>query len=477
MPGHYIDAEWQPPGDFDAPVVPYRAWVPEPISGLSLDVSQPLRRLAQDAADAVSEFAHSGEARLTCGAHVAAEAMASTMIEDIYPSPQNLPAAMFWREGRAQELAAVSNIDAIERALGIGGSESNMTLDDVCAIHAALTCQLPGYRHTPGELRTKQNWIAPFNWMDWDGMRLGPAGPNVDYVPPPVEHLPELLDDFVAFLNRDDIQPIAHAAIAHSRFQEIHPFSDGNGRTGRALTHMLWRRAGLLPNGSCVPVSVPMVGTRDEYIRGLVAGRPKTPLDASVHAFAPIIEHFATAALLATQSARTTATRLLAQVNDYQQHLSFKAHSLGLRALVSLSCQPVVSSASIHREHQNSPDAGTDKRQARRVVERLRERSVLRLVAKRNWERIYVADEFVDLQSDCFRAAVGRHGYDMRIDERDSPSRLPSDEDDMKYRFLCSLPVGPCDVWMPKARKRCSLAAGHAGPHRSAKPWLRRSDG
>jgi Fic family protein len=65
-------------------------------------------------------------------------------------------------------------------------------------------------------------------------VRVGP------YVPPPPEEVPRLVSEFLSWWNRDSsaLSPILSSAIVHYRFEAIHPFADGNGRTGRALA--LW---------------------------------------------------------------------------------------------------------------------------------------------------------------------------------------------------------------------------------------------
>ena len=70
-------------------------------------------------------------------------------------------------------------------------------------------------------------------------------------------------------MNRDDIHPIVKIGVAHAQFESVHPFLDGNGRTGRALTQALLRRQGL----PCVPLSSGLMATRDEYYRSLDAYR------------------------------------------------------------------------------------------------------------------------------------------------------------------------------------------------------------
>ncbi|MGA1836853.1 Fic family protein [Herbiconiux sp. 11R-BC] len=61
-------------------------------------------------------------------------------------------------------------------------------------------------------------------------------------MPPPPETVDDYLDDLLAFANRDDLPPLTQAAIVHAQFESIHPFTDGNGRIGRALIHAVLRR-------------------------------------------------------------------------------------------------------------------------------------------------------------------------------------------------------------------------------------------
>ncbi len=61
-----------------------------------------------------------------------------------------------------------------------------------------------------------------------------------DYIAPPVERVQPMMSDLLAWWNKDapQITPIVSSAIVHHQFESIHPFADGNGRTGRMLS--LW---------------------------------------------------------------------------------------------------------------------------------------------------------------------------------------------------------------------------------------------
>ncbi len=121
-----------------------------------------------------------------------------------------------------------------------------------------------------GRLRTEQNWIG--------GSSFNPFG--AAYVPPPPELVPELVADLLAFCNSDDLPAVAQAAIAHAQFETIHPFADGNGRTGRALIHLILRRRGLARHVT-PPVSLILATWTQSYLDGLVRfrhlGSPESP--------------------------------------------------------------------------------------------------------------------------------------------------------------------------------------------------------
>ena len=117
-----------------------------------------------------------------------------------------------------------------------------------------------------GHFRTTQNWIG--------GSHHNPC--SADFIPPPPEHVEELMKDLCSFCNSDDLPIVAQAAMAHAQFETIHPFVDGNGRTGRALIHMIMRRRGLAEQ-VLVPVSLILAASSKDYVQGLSATRYRGP--------------------------------------------------------------------------------------------------------------------------------------------------------------------------------------------------------
>lgn len=107
--------------------------------------------------------------------------------------------------------------------------------------------------------------------------------------------------DLIAYANRDDICVFEQAAIVHAQFESIHPFTDGNGRIGRALIDTLLRRRQITTR-VVVPLASAVVARRDDYFDALGAYRDG---DA-----APLLHSFAHGSAIAAIESRKTAKRL-----------------------------------------------------------------------------------------------------------------------------------------------------------------------
>jgi Fic family protein len=145
----------------------------------------------------------------------------------------------------------------MQTAIEHASSSHTIVPEDLAKIHRVLL-QGSHNRAIAGHFRDKQNWIG--------GNDYNPCG--ADFVPPPPEEVATLIDDLCKFCNQGDLSPLVQAAIAHAQFEAIHPFEDGNGRTGRALVQVLLRRRGLAP-AFVPPISVALARDKGRYIRGL----------------------------------------------------------------------------------------------------------------------------------------------------------------------------------------------------------------
>ena len=119
---------------------------------------------------------------------------------------------------------------------------------------------VPPLDRIAGQIREEPSWIG------------GTDPSRAEYVGPPAEQVRPLLEDLCEFMNRDDISPVAQAAIAHAQFETIHPFGDGNGRVGRCLIQVLLLRRGLAPRTP--PISLVLGANKDAYISGLESFAP-----------------------------------------------------------------------------------------------------------------------------------------------------------------------------------------------------------
>jgi Fic family protein len=124
------------------------------------------------------------------------------------------------------------------------------------------------------------------------------------HVPPSGVEVPRYMEQWIAYVNKQSggSDPIERAAQAHAGFEAVHPFLDGNGRTGRLLMNWMLLKAGY-------PPAVIVVEERGRYIRALVAATPPEPLD-----YAPIAQ------LLAESVDASLTLHLAALVPDDRYH-------------------------------------------------------------------------------------------------------------------------------------------------------------
>src|SRR6266545_2221803 len=147
------------------------------------------------------------------------ESAASSRIERLTASAKAIGLAELGDRDRQNASEIVANTHAMQAAVDLA---SRLDAEAILAMHQAL--MHPDHEDFAGRWRTEQVWIG--------GSDYGPH--SADFVPPHHDHVPALMADLTRFIQRDDIPTLVQAAIAHAQFETIHPFPDGNGRTGRA---------------------------------------------------------------------------------------------------------------------------------------------------------------------------------------------------------------------------------------------------
>jgi Fic family protein len=293
-----------------------------------------------------------------------AEAVASSRIEGLDLSNQNLAEAAFDPKlGSANAPSVLGNIRAIDDALRAASDTHRITLDTILKIHALL---LSGTRseRIAGRVRTSQNWIG-----------RGDNPYKAAFIPVPEDSVRPLLADLCKFIERDDLPVLVQAAMAHAQFETIHPFEDGNGRTGRALVHLVLRRRGLAPH-YVPPISLVLAANYDAYVAGLTAYRERRDDEwCGV---------FARAAGIAAEGARTLADdieRLKARWTV--QADSPRAGSAAAKLIELLPSHPVFDLKSASEFLAVSDEA------ARLGIDRLDKAGIVKELTKRKWGRAW----------------------------------------------------------------------------------------
>ena len=304
----------------------YQRYVPDRLDGVGLavvgDVSRRIaaiergiRALNGPGADGLA-----GIARFL----LRSEAIASSRIEGIAPSAQQVALAEL---GQSETVRGISdqaklvanNMTVVREATSELVDADSLTVDHIIELHRSL---LPDQPRRHG-LRTVQNWIGASNWSPIDA----------DFVPPAPGRVPELMADLVDYLNGAAHAPLIQAAVVHAQFETIHPFTDGNGRVGRALIHTVLARRGLTER-AVLPISLVLATLRGRYVAGLTAYRHTSPV-GSAEASAAVNTWLATfidAAVIAVERSET----LVSQIDDlrevWAERLTAHRRSVGLRA-------------------------------------------------------------------------------------------------------------------------------------------------
>jgi len=381
--GHREERYW--PADPTAPPGgqrggAYEVFIPDPIAEREFTLESGVVAVIAEATKALGHL-NDTRPRLASLAALArnllrSESAASSRIEGVKISHKRLARAAYARAGnrRGDNRAAevLGNVEAMERAIELGASAEPLSVSDIQDIHRTLL-RFTDDRGIAGVIRTKQSWIG--------GNDYHPVG--APYVGPPHEQVPELLDDLCRFIARTDVAAVAQAAITHAQFENIHPFIDGNGRTGRALIYTVLRRRGEVSN-YIPPISLVLASQPKAYVGGLGAysqGKVGSWCERFAHA---------------TARAAREAERLARAIEDLQatwlERLGQPRRDAAVREIVSaLPAQPVIDVAAAQRLTGKSHVA------VGHAIAQLEEAGVLQKLNERKWGRVWECTELLTL--------------------------------------------------------------------------------
>jgi Fic family protein len=388
----------------------YQAYVPDPLIGRRFVLEGDVAADVADAEAAITRLNAEATALVDTEALarilLRAESVASSRIEGLQVGARRLlraEALRSMREPSADVTASevFQNIDAMLYGVEQIGFGDEITVDVLLEIHRRLLAgtHLESYG---GSFRLLQNWIG--------GSDYNPC--SADYIPPPPELVPDLMDDLCAFCNAGELPGVAQAAIAHAQFETIHPFVDGNGRTGRAIIHLVLRRRGLAPH-VLPPVSLVLATLARDYVNGLTASRyvgsPSSPeASTAVNTWTAI---FAGACTRSIADASTFESRAVTLEEQWRERLGrVRVNSATDLLLHRLPGAPVLTAESaatlIGRTFKPANDA----------IQRLVGAGILQQITIGRRNRAYEAPEIIDAFTDLERQLASPEG-----DTRTSP--------------------------------------------------------
>lgn len=311
----------------------YQATVPADIAPLTITTDPGVTAAADDARAEISRFDSELSTLLPdtdigglAAVLLRTESASSSQIENITAQAKTIALADVGaaRYGSNAKLIA-SNVDAMNHAISL---TAPLSVDAIRSVHELL---MHGQHHAdPGRFRTRQVWVG--------GSSASPHG--AIFVPPHHSRVRAAIEDLCRFIVRSDVPLLTQCAVTHAQFETIHPFNDGNGRTGRALVHAMLKQGGATTSAT-VPISAGLLGDPDSYFAALSAYQQGDPN--------PIVAQFADAAFLAIANGRQLAHDLVAVHKAWTESITARRNAAVWKVLRMLLGRPATTSALVQK--------------------------------------------------------------------------------------------------------------------------------
>jgi Fic family protein len=358
---------------------PYAAAVPPRIADADLKIASSTVALVTEATAEIARF--DGESLGSSTSYAAlllrSEAASSSQIENLTAGANAIAMAEIGRRQGANSTLIVANVAAMTEALELADHIDSAA---ILAMHRVLMGE-----HLPeaaGRWRSQPVWIG--------GSSRSPHGAR--YVAPRFELVPDAVEDLVSFIGRDDMPVLAQAAVSHAQFEAIHPFPDGNGRTGRALLHAQLRNGGLTRH-SIVPVSAGLLGDTERYFDALDAYRAGD-ID-------PVISEVATSVFPALANSRHLMNEVADIRTRWYEQLDARRGAAVWRLVDFVTTRPVVNTKLV------AAHLGVSTANAQGAIDRLVELGALQQVGNGQRSRVWRAGEVIEAM-DAFAARAHR---------------------------------------------------------------------
>lgn len=357
----------------------YQASVPANIANADVDLSDDALTAAEEAGRELSRFdAELGHRVASLGpVLLRSEAAASSQIEQLTASARAILTAELTGHAPRNATLIAANTAASQAAIDLA---DDITAEAIAKMHEVLMASQA--QHTPGRWREEPVWIGASS--------QSPVG--ADFVAPRWERVPGLIDDLVLFSRRTDVGALTLTAVSHAQFETIHPFTDGNGRTGRALAQALLRYRGVT-RVVAVPVSAGLLADVEGYHAALTSYR-----DGDLE---PIVARFAEASLRAVVNARHLVAEIDEIAETWRSRVRARADSGVWRILGVIARTPVVDANLVAAE------LGVRPQNVYPLLNDLTEQGVLSVKTEHRFGRLWRSDDVLHA-IDRFAERAGR---------------------------------------------------------------------
>lgn len=357
----------------------YEASIPAQIAERQVNIPDAAMTAAEEAGRELSRFdAELGHRVASFGpVLLRSEAAASSQIEQLTASSRAILTAELTGHAARNAMLIANNTAALRAAIDLA---DDITAVAIAKMHEVLMAGQ--VQHTPGHWRTEAVWIGTNS--------QSPVG--ADFVAPRWERVSDLIDDLVVFSRRTDVGALTLTAISHAQFETIHPFTDGNGRVGRALAQTLLRYRGVT-RAVAVPVSAGLLADVDGYHAALTAYRTGD--------VEPIVARFAEASLRAVVNARQLVSDIDEIAAGWRDRVKARADSGVWRVLEIAARTPVVNAGLVAAE------LGVRPQNVYTLLRDLTEQGVLSAKTEHRYGTIWRSDEILHA-IDRFAERAGR---------------------------------------------------------------------
>ncbi|PZF63327.1 Fic family protein [Curtobacterium sp. MCBD17_013] len=357
---------------------PYLAAVPPAIAAMPFTIPTEVVAEVDDASRTITRFdgEFAGFPAPFSAVLLRSESASSSQIEHLTSGARAIAEAEIDERIQGNAPLIVRNVRAMEAAIALADDISDATIIEMH--RQLLESSAP---RLVGGYRAEQVWIG------------GALPHDAAFVPPHHERVADAMADLVAFTRRTDLPVLVQAAVAHAQFETIHPFPDGNGRTGRALVQAILRNGRLIRHMT-IPVSSGILTDVDAYFDALDAYRRGD--------VAPIVAVFATASLAALRNATVLAEDLARLQREWDGRLTGLRADSTARRLARVSIEHPALNARLARERTGASQPAVDN-----ALQQLTERGILRMVNGQRRNRVWLNPEVLDAL-DAFAERSGR---------------------------------------------------------------------